>query len=61
MKIIQKNHSMKLCLYLTLIFRDIYVDKEKHYGFYDNDLIQLYILDFHQVRQYLGEYLILSK
>ena len=30
-------------------FRDIYVDKEKHYGFYENDLIQLYILDFDQI------------
>lgn len=30
-------------------FGDIYVDKVKHYGFYENDLIKLYILDFESV------------
>lgn len=30
-------------------FGDIYVDKVKHYGFYENDLIKLYILDFESI------------
>lgn len=30
-------------------FSDIYVDKAKHYGFYENDLIKLYILDFESI------------
>jgi len=30
-------------------FGDIHVDSVKHYGFYENDLIKLYILDFESV------------
>ena len=30
-------------------FDDIHVDKLKHYGFYENDLIKLYILDFESI------------
>ncbi len=30
-------------------FSDVYVDKVKHYGFYENDFIKLYVLDFESI------------